>query len=425
MHLTGKLIALAITTLMAISLNSCSPDIREEKIESGQLVKYDSIGYYSKSRVQSVVDSVLDMFMVGRPMQPEDFRSRLSPALHGVRLFKIAYTSVIPEKNNQAVTAYGLVIIPDSILPGAPIVSYQHGSVFARSWVPSNPDGSVEIQFAISEYASQGYIVIAADYFGTTEGSEVVPCFGVPNSTSQACLDMLVASKQMLNKNNITPGKLFLHGWSLGGASTNTFLRRLEKEKIPVAAAVTASGPADQLLLFQKMIIEPSSFISPSFPVTVSNALFSYEEYVGLDGYAAASIKPEFYEASKSFYTFGISFSEYAQKVLIDSLGNWRSSKDVFTEKFIEECKSANLPFWRLLDEANGYRYTMRTPYRAFYSNRDEGVVAEAVKIIVDYQKGQGNTSIEGFDAGPNADHGCVYLESLINAKPWFDILNK
>jgi hypothetical protein len=424
-HITRKLIVFTIIILVAIFIISCSPIGGKGKIEAGKLLKIDSIGYYTKGRVQAVVDSVLDVFMEDRPMQPEDFRRRLSTALHGVRLFKIAYTSIIPEKNNQPVTAYGLVIIPDSLLPGAPIVSYQHGSVFARSWVPSNPDGSVEIQFTISEFASQGYIVIAADYFGTTTDSALFPCFGVPNSTAQACLDMLIASKQMLKQNNINPGKLFLHGWSLGGASTNTFLRRLENEKIPVAAAVTASGPADQLLLFQKMIIEPSSFISPSFPVTVSNALFSYEEYVGLDGYTAASIRPEFYEASRSFYTFGISFSGYAQQVLIDSAGNWRSSKDVFTEKFVEECKAATLPFWRLLDEANGYRYAMSTPYRAFYSNRDEGVVAEAAKIMVDYQKSQGNISIEGFDAGPNADHGCVFLESLINAKPWFDDLRK
>ena len=76
-----------------------------------------------------------------------------------------------------------------------------------------------------------------------------------------------------------------------------------------------------------------------------------------------------------------------------------------------------------MLDGLNGYRQLLRSPYRCFYSYRDEGVMAETVKIIVDHQKKIGNTTIEGFDVGPNADHAAVYLESIINAKPWFDSL--
>jgi hypothetical protein len=421
MNIISRTFVCSSVIVFSIFLRSCTSNTQVAQIDPKKLVKYDSVGYYSKERVQAVIDSVLDIFMEGKTRTPSEFRSRLTPARHGVTLCKVTYSSVIPEKNNQKITAYGLLVIPDIILPGAPIISYQHGSIFDRSWAPSNPDGSIEIQFAISQFASQGYIVIAADYFGTTVSSKMPPCFGVPGSTGQACLDMLIAAKQVLIQKNISPGKLFINGWSLGGASTNTFLRRLEKEQIPVTAAVTASGPADQLTFFQKMINEPSSFISPYFSVTACNALFSYEEYVGLNGYAAASIKPEFLDAAQKFYRFEIPFAEYAKKVLLDSAGNWRYCKDIFTPKFIEESKTATLPFWNLLDDANGYRWSMRTPYRAFYSNRDEGVIGATARVIVEYQKNIGNKNIEGFNAGANADHASVYLESIINAKPWFD----
>lgn len=356
-------------------------------------------------------------------MKADDFRSRLLSARHGVKLYKVAYTSVIPEKNNQVVTAYGLVAIPDSILPGAPMVSYQHGTIFERSSCPSNPDGSDEIQFQLSQFASQGYIVIAADYFGTTPGTQAPNGYGMVASTAQACLDMLTASKQFLVQKGITPGKLFLNGWSQGGASTNFFLRRLERERIPVAAAVTASGPADQVIFLAKAINEPTDFTAPYFPTVISNILFAYESYLGFDGYPELSIKPEHLEASKKLYNFEMPFERYMEEVLLDSNGAWRPMADIFTKKILDESKTATSPFWKTLEASEGYRWPMITPYRCYYSNRDEAVVADAARKIVDYQKSIGNTNIEGFDAGPRADHGSVYIESIINAKPWFDSL--
>jgi hypothetical protein len=391
--------------------------------DSGQLVKYDSIGYYSKERVQSVIDSVLDIFLENRTMTPSEFRSRFTPALYGVRLFKVTYTSIIPEKNNQAVITYGLVAIPDNVLPGAPIVSYQHGTIFDRASCPSNPDGSIELQFQLSQFASQGYIVIAADYFGNTEGTQEQNSYGILGSAARSCLDMLTASKEFLKQRNISPGKLFLNGWSQGGASTNAFLQLLEQEKIPVAGAITASGPAEQVIFLQKPILEPTPFVAPYFPAVIGNLLFSFESYIGLEGLPEQMIRPEYLEISRKLYNFEISFNEYLQKVLIDENGKWRAISDVFTQQFIDESKAATSPFWKSIDATNGYRWQMRTPYRCFYSYRDEAVVAEAAKIIVDYQKSLGNTAVESYDAGSNADHASVYLESLIYAKPWFDSL--
>jgi len=418
---TTELLFSAILVLVGMfALASCSK--KEPKTpDSGQLVSADSIGYYSKERVQSIVDSVLDEFMQNRTMTASDFRSRLAPALHGVKLFKLSYTSVVPEKNNKAAMAYGLIAIPDNILPGAPIVSYQHGTIFDRASSPSNPDGAIELQFQLSQFASQGYIVIASDYFGNTEGTQEPNSYGILVSGAQTCLDMLSASKEFLRQRNISPGKLFLNGWSQGGATTNAFLQRLEKENIPVEAAITASGPADQVIFLKRPILDPTPFVAPYFPAVIGNLLFSFEAYLGLQGLPEQMIKPEFLETSRKLYNFEISFNDYLLKVLIDENGNWRTIADVFTQRFIDEAKTASSPFWKSIDETNGYRWQMRTPYRCFYSFRDEAVVADAAKIIVDYQKNLGNMAIEGFDAGPNADHGSVYLQAIINAKPWFD----
>lgn len=426
MNTTSKTLLISIATVVGIFAISCSSKTREAKTESGQLVKYDSIGYYSKERVQSVIDSVLDVFMTNRTMPASEFRSRLTPALHGVRLFKVSYTSVIPEKNNQSAIAYGLIAIPDSILPGAPIVSYQHGTIFDRSWAPSNPDGSIELQFQLSQFASQGYIVIAADYFGNTVGTKEPNSYGMSACISQACVDMLQASKQVLAQKNISPGKLFINGWSQGGAATNAFLHQLEREDIPVSGAVTASGPADLVGFIQITLNNPSEFVAPYFPAVITNMLFSFEEYYGLKGLAKESIQPQFLDAARKLYDFEMPFEVYADTVIFtkkDKAPRVRSMQEIFTSTFLTESKLASTGFWKYLNEFSGYRQLLQSPYRGFYSYRDEAVMAEVSKIMVDYQKSIGNKNIESFDAGPNADHGCVYLESIINAKPWFDSL--
>jgi hypothetical protein len=428
MHSQGAVLVQATLGFCLLLCVACTPneqasEIPAEPLTGHKLVRYDSVGYYGGLRIQAIVDSVLEVFLQGRTMQPVAFRDRLAPARHGVRLFKVTYNSTIPEKSGQPVTAHGLVAIPDSILPGAPVVSYQHGTIFDRSWCPSDPDGSIEVQFQLSQFASQGYIVIAADYFGTTAGTQVPNSYGMTGSAAQACLDMLAASKELLKQRNITPGKLFLNGWSQGGASTNAFLQLLEREGFPVAAAVTASGPADQVIFLQRTINEPTPFVAPYFPAVIGNILCSFEAYAGMEGLPQRSIRPEYLEASRRLHAFELPFDEYVRQVLLDANGKWRTSKEIFTEEFISESRVAASPFWRALDAANGYRWAMHTPYRCYYSHRDEAVMAEAARIIVDHQKSLGNAAVEAFDAGRDADHGCVYLEAIINAKPWFDSL--
>lgn len=426
MKTTLNTLVIAILVLLSFLSSSCISTPSGTNSESGQLVKYDSIGYYNKGRVQAIVDSVLDVFMNGRSMKPDSFRSRLMQARHGVSLYKVTYSSIIPEKNNQVATTYGLIAIPDSILPGAPIVSYQHGTIFDRSWAPSNPDGSIELQFQLSQFASQGYIVIAADYFGNTIGTQEQNSYGTSASVAQSCVDMLRVSKQVLAQKNITPGKLFLSGWSQGGAATNAFLHQLEREKIPVAGTVTAAGPADLLGFIQKTINEPSPYVAPYFPAVITNMLFAFENYYGLQGLTEAYIQPQFIDSARKFYSFEMPFEAYAESVLLTKdKGELRirSSKEIFTQQFLDDSKSATTKFWKLLDSLSVYRTRLGTPYRGFYSYRDEAVMGPLAKIMIDYQKSLGNKNIEGFDAGPNADHASVYLESIIYAKPWFDSL--
>jgi hypothetical protein len=419
-HTTGNNVRsiLTMTLLVAVIVVgvSCSSDTPASPSVTGQLVRYDSVGYYGKGRVQAVVDSVLDVFLTNGTMAASEFRGQLAGAQQGVRLYKIAYTSVVPEMNNKAVTAYGLVAIPDNVQPGAPILSYQHGTVWSHEWSPSNPDGSIETQFVISQFASQGYIVISADYFGVTPGSDLPNSYCVKNSTVQACSDMLKASKVFLQQKNITPGKLFLHGWSQGGYSTDVFLKHLQEQNAPVAAVVTASGPSDPYTFVKKLATETPITEAPYAVGIISSIVVAFDAYKLSEGYARAAIKPEYYDAAVKFHALEMGYQEFFSKIPLrfDSL---------YTQQFLDDAQAGTEPFWRALKEADGCSFQVRCPYRAYYSNVDEYIFAEVSRKLADYQKNFAGSNAEAIDAGPKADHRSVYLVSLINAKPWFDSL--
>ncbi len=409
---TGIALFLAIAGILA----SCASEQPIAPSEPGSLVRVDSVGHYDVARIQAIIDIGLPLFFTKGSMKASDFSADLARPQQGVKLYKVTYNSVIPEKGNQPVTAYGLVVIPDSVKPGAPIISYQHGTIFDRSWVPSNPDGSIETQLMISQFASQGYIVICADYFGTTAGSTVPNSYFVAQSTAQACLDMYRASLEVLDQKNVTPGKLFVNGWSQGGYSTLLFLRALELENIPVAAAATASGPADPLLFVSESMNNPSKFAAPFIVAALSNLMLSFDAYNGLDGYFEQSIKPEYLALAQKLHRFEISYDSFYNAVP-------HRPDSVYTEQFYADGRLADKPFWKLLDAGAAYRWRMRTPLRAFYSLRDEAIPWQVARVAADYQRTLGNTQTEAIDAGKDADHRAVYIYSLINIKPWFDSL--
>ncbi|WP_442864977.1 hypothetical protein [Bosea sp. NBC_00550] len=56
-----------------------------------------------------------------------------SPATNAVRLYRVTYPSVIPERDNKPIVATGLLAIPDISGTSFPVISYQHGREPSRA----------------------------------------------------------------------------------------------------------------------------------------------------------------------------------------------------------------------------------------------------------------------------------------------------
>ena len=376
-------------------------------------VLFQYIGTYDLKKLDKILSAELNDFLNGSSMPFTEFKGKFPAAKYPVKLYRVKYNSVIPEFDNRPTVASGLVAIPETGKDSMPIISYQHGTVFGKSEVPSIPDESMETKMMIAAFASQGYIVIGADYFGL--GISNLPnSYLVRQSSEQACLDMLFASKDVLAAKKIKSGPLFVHGWSQGGWTNMAFLRKLESLDIPVMAASTASAPVDAAVTVNRWINNYQQGDAIYLPACTSNFLFAQESY-NMPGLATRAIRPEFYKAAKDFYEFKIDWPTF-RKLTKDKV------KDLLNPDFMAEGNIARDYFWMNLEGMEAYRWRCHTPLITYYGQKDEVVPVAIAKLAETFHAilgGGSNTKAES--AGVNADHRATFTYSIIHAKPWYD----
>ena len=382
-------------------------------------VRYRTIGVFDEARLAAILDRGLDRFLAGfdpsqaSTMKSTDFKSKFAAPRNGVTLYEVQFNSVIPEWDNQPTLGSGLLAVPDDGATSHPLVSYQHGTVFGRDEVPSRPDNSFETQLALAAFASQGYVVIAADYFGLGP-SRVANCFIVPRGTTQSMLDHYLASRAVLGSLGQKTPQFFVWGWSQGGWSTMQFLRRLETLDIPVTAAATVSAPVDLTAAFRRPITSPRPQDAAWIKGCISNMIWAQEEYSRLPGLAASAIKPEHLAASRKFYDGELPWPEYDASTPGGVAGLLRP-------EFMASAATGNGRFWELLEDAGAYRWKIETPLRAYGGDADEAIPPAVSRMAADFSRLLGSTQVEFFSAGERADHRASYVSATLQVKPWFD----
>ena len=171
--------------VMAFMLVACSVGAADYKsVSTG--VRYTHLGDYSVERLNRILTTEVAAF--------SSFKVQYPQAANAVSLYKVQYTTVIPELGNKPTLASGLVAVPQTAQKKLPVVSYQHGTVFTRTAVPSRPEESDETRIVTTQMAGNGYVVIAADYIGKGDSDEP-DSYMVREATIQACMDMLFAAR--------------------------------------------------------------------------------------------------------------------------------------------------------------------------------------------------------------------------------------
>ncbi|NDD27322.1 MAG: alpha/beta fold hydrolase [Proteobacteria bacterium] len=376
-------------------------------------VRYQYIGTYDLKRLDHITGPELDAFLTGSPMPASAFKGRFPAARFPVRLYRVKYPSVVPEQANRPTLASGLVAIPQTGQPTMPVVSYQHGTVFNRGDVPSFPENSMETRLVVARFASQGYVVVAADYFGRGLSTEP-DSYLVKRSTEQACVDMLFAGRAVLAAEKIAPGPLFLSGWSQGGWVTMTVLKHLETLGMPVTATATASAPVDVFATVHRWINNVQPIDAVYLPGCMALHLQAQEAYLGQMGLAAFAIRPEYLQASRDLYTGKIDW------VTFRKLTPARCDQ-FLRQEFRDSGNLADFPYWQTLERSQAYRWRSHTPIITYYGVLDEVVPVYIARLAEAFHTLMGSGPTQSRCAGEKADHRATFVHAVIEEKPWFD----
>lgn len=370
------------------------------------------IGKYDQAKLDQVMGTELDAFMRASP-QPTEFRGQFPPAKFAVDLYRVRYRSVIPEFGNQPTTASGLLAIPVDAGRTLPLVSYQHGTVFDKSFVPSNPDKSMETRIMLAAFASQGYVVASADYFGRGI-SDLPDSYLVKDSTRQATFDMLWSAKDILDSMKIRVSHLFMSGWSQGGWVTMQFLKKLDTVGVPVTAVAVASAPVDIYLTMNRWMNNYQPVDAVYLPAAVAIQLQAQAYYLGQVGLLESAVRPEFVQAARDLYQGDIDWDTFV-KTTPSTLSEF------IKPEFARSGFLGDAPYWQVLDKNQAYRWRSEVPLRTYYGGSDEVTPAVIGQLPEATQKLLGGEPARAVYAGDHADHRAVFVFGVRDQKTWFD----
>jgi hypothetical protein len=370
-------------------------------------VHYQLIEIYTVDRMNQILTTELKAF--------SNYPVSYPAARYPVRLYRVTYSSVIPEQYNRPTTASGLLAVPQSGTDTMPVVSYQHGTVFSKTEVPSHPDESMETRLMLAQFASQGYVLVAADYFGKGSSPEK-DSYLVKFSTQQACLDMLYAAQAVSAELKIHWGPFFLSGWSQGGWATMVFLNKLESLGISVKAAATASAPEDLFAIINRWIHAHQETDATFIPALLALQLNAYEEYYGLPGLARSVIKTQYQSVARNLYFNKITWEQASPQLP-------KQLSDMLDEDCVATSSIGNTRYWELVQNSEAYRWRSQTPLRSYYGDADEVVPPYIATLPVGYQKVMGGAETVGIEVTGKADHRGTFVYAVADEKKWFDEL--
>lgn len=334
-----------------------------------------------------------------------------TPATNPVRLYRVTYPSVIPERDSRPTVATGLIAVPEITQTALPLVSYQHGTVYGRQEVPSYPDQSPETQLMIAQFAGQGYLLIGADYFGM--GSSTEPeGYMVKASHQQATTDMLTASREVIADMKLSDTGLYLAGWSQGGFVTMAMLEKLERDGVPVKATATASAPLDVFAALNGFLNFPRKNDAVWVNSLFILSSFSFENYYGIPGLARSLFTDETYELARKAYV----------REPVDPAAIPTDLKKLIRPEYFDAQYFAASAYGRLIAETQAYRWVIKTPVRNYYGDTDEAITVGVAKMAQNYQSamGAGNPMAEAVSTG-NTSHRGTFARAVPQWKIWFD----
>lgn len=350
------------------------------------------------------VDSIL--------LDLDPFVGQLLNPIYDIDVYKIHYHT--RDHHGKPTYASGVIVVPQvPVGTELPLMSYQHGTILAKSNVASQSFGG---ELILGLYcASDGYMMAMPDMLGLGDGPGFHPYMHA-RSEATAVIDMLRATRNFAETQNVLlDGKLFLLGYSQGGHSTMAAAREIQlfySNEFTITACAPMAGPYDASGVQAEVITQDQAYPTPGYlPYVLYSYNMVYEMYpdtrdVILDTWDAV-IHPRM-DGLTSMGALNNLCPNIPNRILEPQiLDDFRNQPDHIMRQ--------------ALRDNDLYDWTPQFPLTMYYCEGDDQVTYENSIVAYDAFRARGAKLVFLYNVDNNLNHSDCALPALINGKGWFD----
>lgn len=337
----------------------------------------------------------------------------ISPS-HGVDVYRLTYETF--DHRGRSTLASGALCVPTGTTQ-APVVSYQHATIFEQLAAPSN-DGATE-QFVGIALAAEGYLAVMPDYLGLGTNSPPLHPFVHARSEAVAAVDMLrvglAYARDTLNLQS--NGQLFLVGYSQGGHATLALQQELEHAhatEFPITASAPMAGPHDLSGTMTDLLLSSDPYGAPSY---LAYLLFGHNEvYDFFEDPAEILVEP--YPLTLPPLLDGMHTSDEIDAAMP------AVPRDIFTAEFLADFEAnSNNVFRTALRVNNTFGWTPTARTRFYHCAGDTVVPKSNSWVAYSNFVSRGAADVSLVDPSPGSDHTEGAMPCFEAAKNWFDTM--
>lgn len=397
---------LLLFLFLSIQFFAYAQNLRQDNsIRRGKILETSNLGHMNKGKIKLLMKLL------------EKEVAKQFDLQYDVDVYKVVYETIDIKGNKTQ--ASGMVAIPKNAKGDLPIMSFQHGTVLEKDFVPSHKKAGYEVGIV---FGSEGYVTVLADYLGLGEGEGFHPYFHAQTEAS-ACLDMLRAARNLCAGKGVSlNNQLFLVGYSQGSHATMALQREIETNyfsEFKVTASVALGTPFDLSESQFNQLMDEKPYVSPScLPYILCAYNQIYKMYPNINDIFRSPY-------DKIFPTYFNEEMPYSHKKL-DVVLKGKIPTDFIKAEIIKAVnENPDHPIRKALKNNDVYNWTPKAPIKICHCDADIHVSpASSVKAFEQF-KANGLKEVELLNPKEGADHTECAIPSMLVARNWFATMKK
>lgn len=332
---------------------------------------------------------------------------------YDVTVYRIKYQTL--DAFGNLTVASGVVGAPQGIPAGAPLLSFQHGTITSRANAPSVNQQKTSTDLALYLMGASGYLTVVPDYLGFGDSIGLHPYMHA-KTLAWAVIDLIRATRSLAIESGYPLNEqLFLAGYSEGGYATMAAQREIETyhtDEFSITASAPMAGPYDLSGTMLQHFLSGNPTPSPlQFPYV----LLAYNEIYGFHEQIANLLAKDYVHTIPELFS-----GKYDSDTINAALPP--AYHAMFAPDFLTALRSSDFhPVKAALVNNDVYRWKPVSATRLYHCMDDDNVPYANATVAIGYFTAVGaEVELETLHFSSHSD--CA-VPALISGISWFDSL--